>query len=163
MEKVRLYDTTLRDGLQAEDVNFSVEDKIRITHFLDEMEFDYIEGGYPGSNPKDESFFKKVSKVKFNHAMVFAFGSTHKADNKVEDDANVKALVKASVPGVTVFGKSWDIHVTEALQIPLERNLELIFDSVRCLKARLDVVFSSDEDSFNGFMADKGRAMEFRK
>ena len=125
MSRVWLYDTTLRDGTQAEDVSFLVADKIRIAQKLDELGIDYIEGGWPGSNPKDIAFFKDVRKVRLNHAKIAAFGSTRRAKVTPDKDNNIRTLVQAEPDAVTIFGKTWDFHVREALRISLDENLEL--------------------------------------
>jgi len=111
MKSICLYDTTLRDGSQSEDVTFTVEDKIRISHKLDELGMHYIEGGWPGSNPKDIDYFEKVKNESFRQAKIVAFGSTRYPGNKAEDDPNLQQLVKAETQAVTIFGKSWDLHV----------------------------------------------------
>src|SRR5512145_1322691 len=139
-ERVDLYDTTLRDGTQGEDVAFSVADKVRIAHRLDELGVRYIEGGWPGSNPRDIDFFDAMRRERLATARVAAFGSTRRSRLRAEDDPNLTALLQAGTPVVTIFGKSWDFHVREALRISLEENLELIHDSVRFLKSRVDEV-----------------------
>src|SRR3990167_1125228 len=145
---LKLYDTTLRDGTQAEDINFSVEDKIRITQKLDELGIHYIEGGWPGSNPRDIQFFKEMQNVKLYNARLVAFGSTKRAGAKAKDDSNIKALLKANTKAITIFGKSWDLHVKEALKISLEENLELIRDSISYLKDKVEEVFYYAEHFF---------------
>src|SRR5512145_2211846 len=112
-ERVDLYDTTLRDGTQGEDVAFSVADKIRIAHRLDELGVRYIEGGWPGSNPRDIDFFAAAKRERFAAARISAFGSTRRARIRAEDDPNLQALLSADTPVVTIFGKSWDFHVRE--------------------------------------------------
>ncbi len=149
--KVDIYDTTLRDGTQGEDINFTVSDKIRIAHKLDELGIDFIEGGWPGSNPKDMEFFSQVKKEKFSHARIASFGSTRRADRTCETDENIQMLVQAETPVITIFGKSWDLHVEKALKIPLEENLELIYDSISYLKKHADVVFYDAEHFFDGY------------
>lgn len=124
--RVSIYDTTLRDGTQGEGVAFSVEDKLMIARKLDELGAGYIEGGWPGSNVKDAEFFARARSLNLNHARLAAFGSTCHPNNRVEEGPNLKALLEAKTPVVTIFGKTWDLHVTKALGIPLERNLELI-------------------------------------
>lgn len=151
MRQIEIYDTTLRDGTQAEDVSFSVEDKLRITKKLDEIGIHYIEGGWPGSNPKDAEYFRKVRKIPLTFSKVVAFGSTYKPTNKVENDANIKALLEAKTQIVTIFGKTWDFHVKEALKISLEENLDLIYNSVFFLKKHVDKVFFDAEHFFDGF------------
>ncbi len=134
MSQIKLYDTTLRDGTQAEDVSLLVEDKIRIAHKLDELGIHYIEGGWPGSNPKDVTFFKDMKKEKLRHSKIAAFGSTRRAKSTPEKDQNIRTLIQAETDVVTIFGKTWDFQVHEALRITLEENLELIFDSLEYLK-----------------------------
>jgi len=134
---VIIYDTTLRDGTQGEQVNFSAEEKLRIAHRLDDMGFHYIEGGWPGSNPKDVRFFEMVKEQPLRHARLTAFGSTRKPGVRPENCRNLRALLKAGTPAVTIFGKSWDLHVTEilgirvpSLTIPVRpgRNLAIIIE-----------------------------------
>ena len=131
--KIFIYDTTLRDGTQAEDISFSVEDKVRIALRLDELGADYIEGGWPGSNPKDMAFFKEIRNYSLKKSVIAAFGSTAKLRTAPEADLNLKALVGAKTRAVTIFGKSWDIHVRDALRIPLEQNVTLVRDSLKFL------------------------------
>ncbi len=159
-KKIFTYDTTLRDGTQGEEVSFSAEDKVKIAKRLDAFGIDYIEGGWPGSNPKDMEFFEKVRSVKFNHAKVAAFGSTRRAKNKVEDDANIKALLDAQTPVVTIFGKTWLLHVKEALQITEEENLKIISDSVLYLKKNGKEVVYDAEHFFDGYKSDKAYAIK---
>jgi len=149
--KIVIYDTTLRDGTQAEDISFSVQDKIRIALPLDEMGIDYIEGGWPGSNPKDMSFFREVRNYSFKKATITAFGSTARARTAPEVDPNLKALLAAKTKAVTIFGKSWDIHVRDALRITLSQNLGLIRDSLKFLKNSVPIVFYDAEHFFDGF------------
>lgn len=151
LNAVEIYDTTLRDGSQAEEISFTVEDKLKITEKLDELGFHYIEGGWPGSNPKDAEYFKRVKKLKLKNSKVVAFGSTHRPKLKVSEDLNIKSLIAAETEIITVFGKSWDFHVTEALKISLEENLELIFNTVSYLKKYADKVFFDAEHFFDGF------------
>ncbi len=151
MRQIEIYDTTLRDGAQAEDISFSVEDKLRITKKLDEIGIHYIEGGWPGSNPKDAEYFRKVRKLPLAFSKVVAFGSTHKPTNKVENDANLKALIEAKTQVVTIFGKTWDFHVKEALKISLEENLDIIYNSVSFLKKHVEKVFFDAEHFFDGY------------
>ncbi|GAB4299842.1 MAG: citramalate synthase [Desulfuromonadia bacterium] len=163
METVKLYDTTLRDGTQAEDISFLVEDKIRIAHKLDESGIHYIEGGWPGSNPKDVSFFKDIKKEKLTHAKIAAFGSTRRARTTPDKDHNIVTLVKAEPDAITIFGKTWDFHVTEALRISLEENLELIHDSLVYLKQHAPEVFYDAEHFFDGYKANPEYAMKTLK
>ena len=139
--RVHLYDTTLRDGAQAEDVNFSVEDMVRIARKLDQFGIHYIEGGWPGSNPRDVDFFKEMRRVKLKKAKLVAFGATRRAKFKASEDPSLKALVASGVSAATIFGKSWDLHVHKALKVTLEENLRMISDSVSYLKKHMDEVF----------------------
>ncbi len=160
MSIIKLYDTTLRDGTQAEDISFLVEDKIRIAHKLDELGVHYIEGGWPGSNPKDVAFFKDIKKEKLTHAKIAAFGSTRRAKVTPDKDSNIITLVKAEPDAITIFGKTWDFHVREALRISLEENLELIFDSLEYLKKHAPEVFYDAEHFFDGYKADPAYAIK---
>ncbi len=160
MRRVEIYDTTLRDGSQAEDVSFSLEDKLRIAERLDQLGIDYIEGGWPGANPKDLLFFQEVHKAPPKHAKVVAFGSTRKASNAVQDDANLKALLEAQTPVITIFGKSWELHVSSALGISKKRNVEIIADSIAYLKSKHKVVFYDAEHFFDGYKDDPDYAMK---
>ncbi|HHL40127.1 MAG TPA: citramalate synthase [Deltaproteobacteria bacterium] len=159
MHMITLYDTTLRDGTQAEDISFTVEDKVRIAQALDELGVHYIEGGWPGSNPRDIEFFEEMSKVKLARSVLTAFGSTRRARTRASRDANIKALLGAGTAAVTIFGKSWKLHVTHALKVPLEENLDMIRDSVAYLKKRVDTVFYDAEHFFDGYKADADYAM----
>ena len=151
MKTIDIYDTTLRDGAQSEDVAFSVEDKLRVTEKLDELGIPYIEGGYPGSNPRDMEYFRKAAKLKLAHAKVVAFGSTHRPKKKASQDETLKALLDTNTPVVTIFGKTWDFHVKEALKVPLSENLDIIYDSVAYLKKNVDTVFFDAEHFFDGY------------
>jgi 2-isopropylmalate synthase len=163
MSLVKLYDTTLRDGTQAEDISFLVEDKIRIAKKLDEFGIHYIEGGWPGSNPKDVSFFKDIKKEKLSTAKIAAFGSTRRAKVTPDKDNNIRTLVQAEPDVVTIFGKTWDFHVHEALRISLEENLELINDSLVYLKERVPEVFYDAEHFFDGYKANPAYALKTLK
>ncbi|WP_333654226.1 citramalate synthase [Dissulfurispira sp.] len=151
MRQIEIYDTTLRDGSQAEDIAFSVEDKLRITEKLDELGVHYIEGGWPGSNPKDAEYFKKVRKLPLSNSVVVAFGSTHRPRHKVQDDTNIKTLIDSKAKVITIFGKTWDFHVKEALRVSLEENLEIIHNSVAYLKKYVEKVFFDAEHFFDGY------------
>jgi len=157
--RVFTFDTTLRDGTQGEAVSFSAEDKILITHKLDELGIDYIEGGWPGSNPKDKEFFARAMDMDLKHARLVAFGATRFARNAVEDDPSVNALVDAGTPVVSIFGKSWDLHVHRALGITNEENLNLIADTVRYLKAHGKEVVYDAEHFFDGYQASREYAL----
>ncbi|MCX8026959.1 MAG: citramalate synthase [Thermodesulfovibrionales bacterium] len=150
-KKIEIYDTTLRDGSQAEEISFSVEDKLRITEKLDELGVHYIEGGWPGSNPKDAEYFKKARKLNLKNAIITAFGSTQRPKVHVEEDSNIKSLIESQARVITIFGKSWDFHVREALRIPLESNLVLIHNSVSYLKKFAEMVFFDAEHFFDGY------------
>lgn len=149
--KIELYDTTLRDGSQAEEVSFSVEDKLRITERLDDFGIHYIEGGWPGSNPKDAEYFKRVRKLHLSNSTVVAFGSTHRPRHRVEEDPNIKSLLDSKARVVTIFGKTWDFHVTEAFKISLDENVQIIYDSISYLKRHIDKVFFDAEHFFDGY------------
>ncbi len=157
--QIQLFDTTLRDGSQGEHISFSLEDKLRIAHKLDAFGMHYIEGGWPGSNPKDILFFQKAKTERFEHAKLCAFGSTRRASNPVERDANIRALVEADTPAVSIFGKSWLLHVRKALRISPEANLELIRDSVRYLKSKGREVIFDAEHFFDGYRDDPDYAL----
>ncbi len=155
-----LYDTTLRDGSQAEDVNFSVEDKIRVARKLDQFGIHYIEGGWPGSNPRDVEFFRDMKRVKLKKARLAAFGSTRKAKLKVSEDPSMKALVSSGARVATIFGKTWDLHVLKALKTTLEENLDMIEESVAFLGKHLDEVVYDAEHFFDGFKANPDYAIQ---
>ncbi|MGQ0667413.1 MAG: citramalate synthase [Nitrospiraceae bacterium] len=148
---LEVYDTTLRDGAQAEDVSFSVEDKVRVAQKLDELGVHFIEGGWPGANPKDIEFFQMIKTIPLKHAAVVAFGSTRKASNSVRKDPNLQALLAAETGTITIFGKTWSLHVTDALGISLSKNLELIGDSVSYLRNKGRRVFYDAEHFFDGY------------
>lgn len=148
---IQIFDTTLRDGTQGEKVSFSAEDKFRIAKRLDEFGIDYIEGGWPGSNPKDMAFFDKAKTHKFSHSKIVAFGSTCRYGNRPEEDPNLQALIEAETPAVAIFGKSWLLHVTEALKIRPEENLELIAGSISYLKSHNKEVIYDAEHFFDGY------------
>ncbi len=149
--RIDIYDTTLRDGSQGEGISFSVEDKIRIAKRLDAFGIDYIEGGWPGSNPKDIEFFERMKAVKLNHAKLAAFGSTRRPHRRAEDDPNLQQLLDAGTPVVTFVGKAWDFHVIEALRLPLEENLAMIADTVTFYKAHGKEVIYDAEHFFDGW------------
>ena len=151
--KIFTFDTTLRDGTQGESISFSVDDKLIIAQKLDELGIDYIEGGWPGSNPKDKEFFARSSELKLTHAKLTAFGSTRFAKNPVEEDRNVRALVEAGTPVVSIFGKTWDLHVKRALGITEEENLLLIGETVKFLRDHGKEVVYDAEHFFDGYAA----------
>src|SRR5690606_32489908 len=132
--KIELFDTTLRDGTQGEGINLSVQDKLLIAQRLDEFGIDVIEGGWPGSNPKDEEFFQKVKQLKLNHVQVCAFGSTARSVKQIKEDANLNALLKAETPAVSIFGKTWRLHSEKGLGLTESENEELIFKSVQFIR-----------------------------
>ncbi len=149
--KVKLFDTTLRDGEQSEGISFTVPDKIKIAKLLDGVGMHYIEGGWPGSNPKAVEFFEAMKAVKLNRAKMVAFGSTKRPGSGAKEDANLQAIVGSGVRVACIFGKTWDFHVTHALKISLEDNLELITDSIKFLKENMDEVFFDAEHFFDGY------------
>ncbi len=148
---IEIYDTTLRDGTQAENFNLSVDDKIKITCQLDKLGVDFIEGGWPGSNPLAVDYFRKMRDVDLKHSCLTAFGSTRHFQNKVDKDPNLISLLDAKTPAVTIFGKSWDIHVEQALRINLIDNLEIIQDSLAFLKPQVKHLIYDAEHFFDGF------------
>lgn len=152
-EHIEAYDTTLRDGTQGEGVTFSADEKLMIARRLDELGVDYIEGGWPGSNPKDAEFFARAGELCLKHARLVAFGSTRHPRNAVQDDPNVKALLAAGTPVVTIFGKSWPLHVQRALGITLEQNLLLIAETIAYLKVHGKEVIYDAEHFFDGYAA----------
>src|SRR5579883_2590908 len=157
--KIFTFDTTLRDGTQGENVSFSVEDKILIAQKLDELGIDYIEGGWPGSNPKDKEFFARAKSVPFKHAKLTAFGATRFARHAVHEDPSVRALVEAETPVVSIFGKSWDLHVHRALGITEEENLKLISETVSYIRSFGREVVYDAEHFFDGYCANPDFAL----
>jgi 2-isopropylmalate synthase len=150
-QTIKIYDTTLRDGTQGEGVSFTVAGKIRIAEKLDQFGVDYIEGGWPGSNPRDMAFFEEAKKLKLKHAKIAAFGSTRRASLSAEEDPQLQLLLDADTPVVTIFGKTWLLHVTEILRTTAEENLKMIEDSVRFLTDHgRDVIYDA-EHFFDGF------------
>ncbi len=156
---LEVYDTTLRDGAQSEDVSFSANDKVLVARRLDELGVDFIEGGWPGANPKDIEFFRLIKTVPLARATVVAFGSTRKATNPVQKDPNLQALLAAETSTITLFGKSWPLHVTDALGISLGKNLDLIGESVEYLKSKGRRVFYDAEHFFDGYKMDPEYAL----
>ena len=156
---LEIYDTTLRDGAQAEDVSFSVEDKVRVAQKLDELGVHFIEGGWPGANPKDIEFFRIIKTIPLKHATVIAFGSTRKASHSAGKDPNLQALLAADTKTITLFGKTWSLHVTDALGISLATNLELIGDSVAYLHSKGRRVFYDAEHFFDGYKTNPDYAL----
>jgi 2-isopropylmalate synthase len=160
MVDVYLYDTTLRDGTQREGISYSVEDKLKIARRLDEFGVHYIEGGWPGSNPKDAAFFQRASGLKLTQARIAAFGSTLKKGSQPEKDANIQALLAAETPVVTLVGKGWDLHVTAVLETTHEENLAMIGKSVAYFKAHGREVIYDAEHFFDGYKANPAYALE---
>jgi 2-isopropylmalate synthase len=150
-ETVLIYDTTLRDGTQGEGISFSAEDKILVAEKLDAFGIDYIEGGWPGSNPRDMAFFDHAKKKNFKHSKITAFGSTRRAGLKAEEDSQLATLLEAETPVVTIFGKTWLLHVTDVLRTTPEENLAMIEDSVRFLKQSGREVIYDAEHFFDGY------------
>ena len=157
--RIHTFDTTLRDGTQGESVSFSVDDKIGIALKLDELGIDYVEGGWPGSNPKDKEFFARAKGLKFQHAKLTAFGATHFAKHRVDQDASVRALIEAETPAIAIFGKSWDLHVHRALQITEEENLKIISETVKYLRDHGREVIYDAEHFFDGYNANPAFAL----
>jgi 2-isopropylmalate synthase len=159
--RISFYDTTLRDGAQSEDIAFSVNDKLRITEKLDEFGMDFIEGGWPGSNPKDLEYFREVGKLKLKHARIVAFSATMRADVSDPDkDGVMRALLDAQTRYVTIVGKSWDLHVRDALKVSLDANLKMIERTVEYLKRHGKTVFFDAEHFFDGYRGKKSYAMK---
>ncbi len=153
MQKVKIYDTTLRDGSQGEGISYSVADKILIASELDKLGVHYIEGGWPGSNPKDMEFFLKLGKKPLKNSQLAAFGSTRKPQIKAADDANIKGLLKSQAKVITIFGKTWDLHVKDVLKTTLEENLNMIKDTIGFLVWRGLTVFYDAEHFFDAYKA----------
>jgi len=159
-EDVVVYDTTLRDGAQAEDISFSLSDKLAITEKLDFLGIHYIEGGWPGANKKDTEYFKEVKKLKINKSTVVAFGSTRRPNQAVEKDKMIRALLRAETPVITVVGKSSLMQVKEALRTEADENLKMIYDTISFLKRRVEKVFFDAEHFFDGLKFDKEYALK---
>jgi 2-isopropylmalate synthase len=153
-QQIQLYDTTLRDGTQAEGISLSVDDKLKVTRLLDELGVHTIEGGWPGSNPKDAAYFERVRSLNLKQAKIAAFGSTCRVGSQPADDANIRALLDAGTPVVTVVGKSWMLHVTEVLRATPEENLRIIRESVAYLIAQGKEVVYDAEHFFDGYKVD---------
>ncbi len=159
MARVLIYDTTLRDGTQREDISLSLENKLAIARRLADFGVHYIEGGWPGSNPKDAEFFQKAATMNLGQARLAAFGSTRRKDSACDNDSNLNALLSAGTPVVTMVGKSWDYHVTEVLGATLEQNLTMIGESMAWMKARGREVMYDAEHFFDGFLANPDYAV----
>ena len=160
---VKIYDTTLRDGAQSEDVSFSVEDMVRVATKLGELGVHYVEGGWPGSNPRDMEFFRRMKGERTGSARLTAFGSTRRAKHKASEDPSLLALVESGVSVSTIFGKTWDLHVRDALRVSLSENLDMIFDSISFLKANMEEVFYDAEHFFDGYKANPSYAIKTLK
>jgi 2-isopropylmalate synthase len=160
MESVKVYDTTLRDGMQAEGISFSLEDKLSIARCLDGLGVDYIEGGYAASNPKEMQFFTEVAKLGLKNSKIAAFGSTRRADTKASDDASLNAMLACKTPAATLVGKTWGMHVTTVLGCSLDENLQLCAESVEYFKKHgLEVIFDA-EHFFDGYKDNPDYAMK---
>ncbi len=158
-QKIELYDTTLRDGTQAEGISLSVDDKLKVTRLLDQLGVNYIEGGWPGSNPKDAEYFQRVKALDLQNAQVAAFGSTCRAGTQPQEDANIQALLEAGMPVVTIVGKSWTLHVRDVLRTSLPENLRMIRDSVAFLAPSKEVIFDA-EHFFDGYKDEPAYALD---
>ncbi|TBV83314.1 MAG: citramalate synthase [Desulfobulbaceae bacterium] len=158
-EQLTIYDTTLRDGTQAENFNLSVADKLRITLKLDELAIDFVEGGWPGANPASTLYFEEIRNYELKHTVVVAFGSTRNFRNLPENDPNLNALIAAKTRAITIFGKSWDIHVHDALRIELADNLQIIEDSLAYLRPHVEFLFYDAEHFFDGYKANPAYAL----
>jgi 2-isopropylmalate synthase len=160
MERISIYDSTLRDGAQGKGISFTVKDKIKIVKKLDELGVDYIEAGNPGSNPKDSEFFEEAKKLNLNHSRLVAFGSTRRPGINASEDANLKSVLSAGTDTVAIFGKSWDFQVTEILKTTLMENLEMIKDSIAYMKEKGKAVVFDAEHFFDGYKENPSYAME---
>jgi 2-isopropylmalate synthase len=156
---IRIYDTTLRDGTQGEGVSFSMEDKVRLASRLDAFGIHYIEGGWPGSNPKDLRFFRRMQDVTLKHAKLAAFSMTRRAGGATESDPNMLAIIESGASVATIVGKSWDFHVTAALETTLPENVAMIRDSIAWLRPKMDEVLFDAEHFFDGFRANREYAL----
>ena len=160
MRKIQIFDSTLRDGAQGEGISYSLSDKLAIVRALDEFGIDYIEAGNPGSNPKDLMFFERLRTENLRHARVTAFGSTHRKGIAVADDVNVRSLLSADTPAVTIFGKAWDLHAEKILRITKEENLEIVYNTVKFFKDRGKEVIFDAEHYFDGAIANEAYALQ---
>ncbi len=162
-KKIILFDTTLRDGGQTRGVNFSIEDKIKLTREFDDLGFEYIEGGWPGSNPKDIQFFKEMRKISLKYSKLTSFSSTRLKNTDVNKDPILAELLKAETPVFTIFGKSWDLHVSDSLETSLEENLDMIYSTIAYLKPRGEEVVYDAEHYFDGYRANPEYAIKTLK
>ena len=160
MSKITIYDTTLRDGSQTEGISFTVNDKLKIAEKLDQLGVHYIEGGWPGSNPKDKDFFKFILKKKLKNSVIAAFGSTRRAKVKAGEDANLRSLISSQASTLTIFGKSWDLHVSDVIKTTLDENLNMIHDSIHYLKSKNREVFYDAEHFFDGYKRNPDYALK---
>ncbi len=160
MLKIKIYDTTLRDGMQAQGISFSVEDKLLIARRFDEFGMDYVEGGFPQSNPKETQFFEELARNPLKNAKLVAFGSTRRAGTKVQDDAGIRALLEAQAPACTVVGKCWDLHVKDVLRCSNEENIAICADSVGYLVSKGKEVIFDAEHFFDGYQANPDYAIK---
>ncbi|MCS7159118.1 MAG: citramalate synthase [Gemmatales bacterium] len=158
--RIEIYDTTLRDGSQGEGVNFSLQDKLLIARKLDDLGVDYIEGGYPYSNPKDADFFEEIRHLPLRHARICAFGMTRRKNCRPEDDPGLRALLASEAPIVTVVGKTWDLHVAQVLGVSLDENLRMIRETVSYLRSQGRQVFYDAEHFFDGLHAHQDYALQ---
>jgi len=158
--KIKIFDTTLRDGSQSVGINFTVNDKIKIAKNLDDFGVHYIEGGWPGSNPKDVAFFEEMKSIKLKNAKLTAFSSTKLKKIKVQDDKNLAKIIATAVPAVTIFGKSWDLHVRDALKTTEDENLDMIYSTMEYLKKYFDEVIYDAEHFFDGYSANPEYALK---
>lgn len=159
-KKIFFYDTTLRDGAQSEGISFHIEDKISVAKNLDQLRMDYIEGGWPGSNPKDALFFERMKKESLKHSQLTAFGCTRRKNIEPHEDKNLNLLIESEAPIITIFGKSWDFHVTEVLKTTLSENKNIIHSSVHYLKSHGRKVFYDAEHFFDGYQANPDYAIQ---
>jgi len=160
MRQILIYDTTLRDGTQGEDINFTAEDKVRIARKLDDFGVHYIEGGWPGANPRDVRFFELAREIDFQNARLTAFGSTRRSGLAVEEDENVQQLVDCGAPAVAIVGKTWDLHVTEVMNNSLDGNLDMIRETVAFLKSHDREVLFDAEHFFDGYVHNREYAVQ---
>jgi len=160
LQQLKIYDATLREGTQGEGISLSLTDKLKITKLLDELGIDYVEGGWPGSNPKDVEYFKRVRDLNLKSVRIAAFGSTCHVNKKPQEDSNIQALINAETPVITIFGKSWTLHVIDALRATLKENFRMIRESVKYLKSQKREIIYDAEHFFDGYKADSNYAME---